>query len=217
MLGEDPLLAELVRAVPGRRSPGAADGTELALRAILGQGITVAAARTLAGRLVATHGVPLAAPSGGLSHLFPDADVVAAAEPATLPGPPVRRDALRGVAGELAGGRLRLDPGVDRDEAVRRLRGIRGVGPWTAAYVAMRALGDPDVLLPGDVALRRAYGERGGLVEPGVQADPRALAARAERWRPWRSYAVHHLWASLADLPSARAHRPRVTDEGGSR
>jgi AraC family transcriptional regulator of adaptative response / DNA-3-methyladenine glycosylase II len=93
---------------------------------------------------------------------------------------------------------------------------IRGVGPWTAAYVAMRALGDPDVLLPGDVALRRAFAERRGLVDRADRGGPRALADRAERWRPWRSYAVHHLWASLADLP-ARRPRPAAPRPGGSR
>lgn len=216
-LREDPLLAGLVGAVPGRRSPGAVDGTELALRAILGQGITVATARTLAGRLVVAHGTPLAVPSGGVTHLFPGADAVAAADLAALPVPAVRREALRGVAGALAGDRLRLDPGVDRDEAVRRLRGIRGVGPWTAAYIAMRALGDPDVLLPGDVALRRAFAERSASIGSESPVDATALAARAERWRPWRSYAVHHLWASLADLPRSRSRTRPAPEPGGSR
>ncbi len=216
-LGEDPLLADLVRVVPGRRSPGAADGAELALRAVLGQGITVAAARSLAGRLVAAHGLPLPAPAGGVTHLFPCVAAIAAADPAALPGPPVRREALRGVARALADDGLRLDPGAERDEAVRRLRALRGVGPWTASYVAMRALGDPDVLLPGDVALRRAFTARAAFLEPGVTATPRALAARAERWRPWRSYAVHHLWASLADLPARRRPAPGAIEQGGSR
>ena len=216
-LGVDPFLAGLVAAVPGRRSPGAADGSELAMRAILGQGVTIAAARTLAGRLVAAHGTRLAMPSGGVSHLFPGAEVVADADPAALPGPPVRREALRGVAGALAEGRLRLDPGVDREEAVRRLRGIRGVGPWTAAYIAMRALGDPDVLLPGDVALRRVFAERGASMERESPPGAEALAARAERWRPWRSYAVHHLWASLAALPARRPGTSSPPEPGGSR
>jgi AraC family transcriptional regulator of adaptative response / DNA-3-methyladenine glycosylase II len=194
-LGADPLLADLVAAVPGRRSPGAADGAEVAVRAVLGQGITVAAARTLAARLVAAHGTALAAGSGGVTHLFPTAADLAALDPATLPGPAPRRDALHGIVGAIARGDLALDAGADRAEATRRLLAIRGVGPWTAGYVAMRALGDPDAFPAGDVALRHAIAARGG---PG---DPRGIAALAARWRPWRAYAVHHFWASLGAPP----------------
>lgn len=207
----DPLLADLVLAEPGRRSPGAVDGAELAVRAVLGQGITVAAARTLAGRLVATHGTALAAPSGGVTHLFPSAADLAAADPAALPGPAPRRAAITGLARALADDDLRLDPGADRGDANRRLRGIRGIGPWTAAYVAMRALGDPDALLAGDVAVRHALAARGGPTEPG------AIAARAERWRPWRSYATHHLWAAPGASPPRRRHLRPAEPEGASR
>ncbi len=207
-LGTDALLADLVRAVPGRRSPGAVDGGELAARAVLGQGITVAAARTLAGRLVEAHGTPLAAPRGGVTHLFPAAADLAAVDPARLPGPAARRAALHGVAAALATGELALDAGADRIEAARRLLAIRGIGPWTAAYVAMRAIADPDVWLPGDVALRHAVTRRGG---PG---DPRGMAALAGRWRPWRSYAVQHLWASLDTAPAVPPHS---NDEGDPR
>ncbi len=212
-LRPDPILADLVEAVPGRRSPGAADGAELAVRAVLGQGITVAAARTLAARLVAARGTPLAVPVGGVTHLFPAAADLAAVDPTTLPGPAPRRAALHGVAQALATGDLRLDAGAHRGEAARRLRAIRGIGPWTAAYVTMRALGDPDVFLPGDVALRRATTRRGG------PADPRGVTAMAARWRPWRSYAVHHLWASLAAArpAAARPDQAQPTDEGDSR
>ncbi len=194
-LGGEPFLADLVRSTPGRRSPGAADAAELAVRAVLGQGITVAAARTLAGRLVEAHGIPLATPRGAVTRLFPAATDLAALDPASLPGPAVRRSALRGVVEALATGALDLDAGADRAEAVRRLRAIRGIGPWTAAYIAMRALADPDVLLPGDVALRHAITRRGG---PG---DARGMVELAAPWRPWRSYAVHHLWASLDAAP----------------
>jgi len=207
-LGRDPLLADLVRAVPGRRSPGAVDGAELAVRAVLGQGITVAAARTLAARLVAAHGTPLAAPRGGITHLFPAPAGLAAVDPATLPGPATRRAALHGLAEALAAGDLRLDTGADRMDAARRLRAIRGIGPWTVAYVAMRAHADPDVFLPGDVALRHAVTRRGA---PG---DPRAMAALAARWRPWRSYAVHHLWASLGAPPDESSPRNHDGDSG---
>ncbi len=214
VLGGDPILRDLVAATPGRRSPGAVDGAELAVRAVLGQGITVAGARTLAARLVAARGTPLAAPSGGVTHLFPAATDLAAADPGEHPGPAARRAALHGVALALATHELDLDAGADRIEATRRLRAIRGIGPWTAAYVAMRALADPDVLLPGDVALHRAAVGRGG---PG---DARGLAALAARWRPWRSYAVHHLWASLDAAPAGSSHpadRSRPIDEGASR
>jgi len=200
-LGGQALLADLVQAVPGRRSPGAADAAELAVRAVLGQGITVAAARTHAARLVRAHGTPLAAPQGGVTHLFPAAADLAALDPAILPGPEARRAALHDVSEALATGALNLEAGADRDEAARGLRAIRGIGPWTTAYVAMRTLADPDVFLPGDVALRRAVTRRGG---PG---DARGLAILAETWRPWRSYAVHHLWASL-DAPPGPPARP---------
>ncbi len=207
VLAEDSLLADLVRAVPGRRSPGSVDGTELAVRAILGQGITVAAARTLAARLVARHGTPLVAPLGRVTHLFPGADEMAAIDPGAMPGPAARRAALHQVATALADGSLVLDGGVDRGDAERRLLAMRGIGPWTAGYVAMRALADPDAFLPDDVALRTAAARLGG------PADARALAARAGRWSPWRSYAVHHLWASLDGPP---AHLQPVPSEGAT-
>lgn len=207
-LGPDALLGDLVRAVPGRRSPGAVDGAELAVRAVLGQGITVAAARTLAARLVEAHGTPLPTPHGGVTHLFPAAVDLAAVDPASLPGPAVRRAALHDAVEALATDELTLDAGADRIEAARRLEAIRGIGPWTAAYVTMRALADPDVFLPGDVALRHAVTRRGG---PG---DSRGMAVLATRWRPWRSYAVHHLWASLDAAPAAPSH---PNDEGDPR
>jgi len=207
-LGGDAFLADLVRAAPGRRSPGAVDGGELAVRAVLGQAITVAAARTLAARLVEAHGTPLALPSGGITHLFPTAGSLAAVDPESLPGPAARRAALHGLAEALATGEVVLDAGADRIEAARRLHAIRGIGPWTAAYVAMRALADPDAFLPDDVALRHAVTRRGG---PG---DPGGMAALAARWRPWRSYAVHHLWASLDAAP---AGQPLMNDDGDPR
>ena len=171
----------------------------------------MAAARTLAARLVAAHGTPLAAANGGITHLFPGARDIAAADPARLPGPGTRQGALRDVADAIARGDLDLDAGADRIEAGRRLHAIRGIGPWTAGYIAMRALADPDAFLPGDVALRHAITRRGG---PG---DPRGMAATAARWRPWRSYAVHHLWASLGAAPIEQTHQTHPTHDGGSR
>lgn len=186
-LGSDPALAPLVAARPGLRSPGHPDGTELLTRAILGQQVTVRGARTLATRLVASVGEPLsaalAAVSAGVTHLFPSASAIAAVDRGALAMPRARAAALAGAAAALDRGDLVLDAGADRDAARRALLGLPGIGPWTAGYVAMRALGDPDVFLPTDAGVRHAM---------------RALGhPSADRWRPWSSYAVHHLWASL--------------------
>jgi AraC family transcriptional regulator of adaptative response / DNA-3-methyladenine glycosylase II len=201
-LGADPLLGPLVRAEPGLRVPGHVDGAELAVRAVLGQQVSVAAARTLAGRLVAAAGDPLAVPDGGLTHRFPTAAAVAATDPATLAIPRARASALVGLARALADGTVALDAGVDRDAAERSLTALPGIGPWTASYIRMRALGDPDAFLVGDLGVRRAL-ER--LGHPG---DERAVAALAERWRPWRAYAALHLWRSLDPTPTETAPRP---------
>jgi AraC family transcriptional regulator, regulatory protein of adaptative response / DNA-3-methyladenine glycosylase II len=186
VLEADPLLAPLVRRRPGVRVPGAADGFEVAVRAIVGQQVSVAGARTVLGRLVARFGEPLAAPQGTLTHRFPAPEALAELDPGTLPFPRARGLALRELARLAAAGELRLEPGPGAREALKVLASIPGVGPWTTSYVAMRALGDPDVFLAGDVGVRNA------LERLGPTADP-------ERWRPWRSYAVIHLWRSLDD------------------
>jgi AraC family transcriptional regulator of adaptative response / DNA-3-methyladenine glycosylase II len=207
-LGADPVLAPLVAAAPGTRVPGHVDGAELAVRAVLGQQVSVAGARTLAGRLVAAHGAPLPVPDGGLTSRFPTAEAVASADPATFGIPRRRGQALVGLAAAIADGTVRLDPGVDRDAAEQSLLRLPGIGPWTASYIRMRALGDPDALLVGDLGVRHA------LERLGRAGDPRSLATSAERWRPWRAYAAIHLWQSL-DRPSeattapARPARPR--------
>lgn len=190
VLGADPMLAPLVRRTPGRRVPGAVDAAEIAVRAVLGQQVTVAGARTIAGRLAARYGEPLRAPLGTVTRLFPSPDALAAADPADLPMPAARRRAVLALAAALAMGDLTLHPGADRDEAERAMLAIPGIGPWTAAYVRMRALGDPDAFLPTDLGVVRSMRARGG------PADPRAVAARAEAWRPWRAYAVLHLWGA---------------------
>jgi AraC family transcriptional regulator, regulatory protein of adaptative response / DNA-3-methyladenine glycosylase II len=188
-LGEDPLLGPLVRAHPGLRVPGCVDGFELAVRAIVGQQVSVAGARTVLGRLAELHGerAPAAdrepAP-GGLARLFPTPEALAAADPTSFPFPRRRASALVELAQRTAAGELVLDAGADPDEARELLTRIPGVGPWTAGYVAMRALGDPDVFLPGDVGIRHA------LARLDEAPDDRA-------WRPWRSYAVMYLWRSL--------------------
>lgn len=191
VLAEDGVLGTLVRRSPGLRVPGSVDGVELAVRAVLGQQVSVTGARTIAGRIVAALGdaLPeaLADSDAGLTHLFPEPAVVAKAGEA-LPLPTARREALRGLAGALSEDALSLDIGSDREEAVRKLLELPGIGPWTASYVAMRALGDPDVFLPTDLGVRSA------ISQLGQTGDATALA---QRCRPWRSYAVQHLWASL--------------------
>lgn len=195
LLGEDEILGPLVRRSPGVRVPGCVDGAELAARAVLGQQVSVAGARALSGRLVASHGrelpEPLAEHAGGLTHLFPGPDDIADADALGLPSS--RREALRSVARALAEGDVVLDPGADREEATKRLASIRGVGAWTVSYVAMRALGDPDAFPRTDLGVRRALGRL------GYAEDPASVAAIAVRWRPWRAYAVQHLWASLGE------------------
>ncbi|MEV5508353.1 DNA-3-methyladenine glycosylase 2 family protein [Streptomyces orinoci] len=181
-LAADPRLGPAVTARPGIRSPGAADGEELAVRAVLGQQISVPAAARLAAVLVAAYGKPLPAPDGTLTHLFPDAATLAGAPLDELGMPDSRRRTLRTLAAALADGTVRLDPGADRDDTERALLALPGLGPWTAGYIRMRALGDPDVFLPSDAGVRH------GLAALGAGPDA------AEGWRPWRSYALHHLW-----------------------
>jgi AraC family transcriptional regulator of adaptative response / DNA-3-methyladenine glycosylase II len=202
-LGGDPLLAPLVSERPGLRVPGHVDGPELALRAVLGQQVSVAGARTVAAQLVARYGKPLTAPSGPLTHTFPSPATMAALDPTVLPLPAGRARALVGLATAIAEGDIVLDDSAERDAVVAQLVGLPGVGPWTARYVAMRGLGDPDVFLDADLGVRRSLSALGGPDEP------RAAAARATDWSPWRSYATVHLWARPS-LGPARRSRPRT-------
>jgi AraC family transcriptional regulator of adaptative response / DNA-3-methyladenine glycosylase II len=198
-LGPDPLLGPLVRAAPGRRVPGHVDGHELAVRAVLGQQVSLGGAATLAGRLVAAHGEPLARPLGTVTHLFPAAAALAAIDPATLAMPAARRRALIALSIALATGALTLDAGADREAARRGLLALPGIGPWTAGYVAMRALRDPDAFLAGDLGVRH------GLERLGADGRPAAAQRLSERWRPYRAYAVMHLWALPQRWPVAAA------------
>jgi AraC family transcriptional regulator of adaptative response / DNA-3-methyladenine glycosylase II len=206
-LGADPVLAPLVASRPGLRSPGSVDGAELLVRAILGQQVSVAGARTVASRLAAAidDHVPLtdddtepAAPR----LLFPSAAALADIDPELLPMPMARRRALLGACHAVADGEIVIDPGVDRDDLRAQLLRLPGIGPWTAQYVSMRALGDPDVFMPTDLGVRHA------LVALGHDGSPSAAAALAVRWSPWRSYALHHLWVSLS--AGSAASRPPV-------
>ncbi|MDA8344856.1 MAG: helix-turn-helix domain-containing protein [Thermaerobacter sp.] len=209
VLGEDPLLAPLVRRRPGLRALGHVDADELAIRAVLGQQVSVVAARTLAGRLSARYGTPLAQASGSLTHAFPTAAALSAADPADLPMPRTRQRALLALAAALAQGEIRLDPGADRDGVSSQLLALPGIGVWTVAYVRMRALGDPDAFLPTDLGVRHA------LERLGAPNDEKSALRLAERWRPWRSYALQHLWASLGDLPASapKAAAPKQNRE----
>jgi len=203
VLGNDELLAPLVAAAPGRRAPGAVDGSELAVRAVLGQQVSVAGARTHAARLVADCGERLAAPDGALTSLFPSPEAIATLDPAKLAMPDSRKRALRGLCTALASGALTIDPGADRLALESNLLALPGIGPWTVAYIELRALGDPDAFMPSDLGVRRA------LEHLGVAGDPVSATRLAERWRPWRSYALAHLWASLSWISSSLIH-PRT-------
>ncbi|EGX55646.1 ADA-like regulatory protein [Streptomyces zinciresistens K42] len=186
----DPLLAPLVDKAPGRRVPRTADEAEFAVRAVLGQQVSTAAARTHAARLVAAHGEPVEDPGGGLTHLFPTPAALASLDPQTLAMPRTRRTTFTTLVGRLADGSLRLGPDSDWPETRARLLALPGFGPWTADVIAMRALGDPDAFLPTDLGIRRAARDL------GLPSTPAALTARAAAWRPWRAYAVQYLWAT---------------------
>ncbi|MDX3537000.1 AlkA N-terminal domain-containing protein [Streptomyces sp. MB09-01] len=191
-LRSDPLLAPLVDKAPGRRVPRTVDAQEFAVRAVLGQQVSTAAARTHAARLVTAHGERVEDPLGGLTHLFPSPQALAALDPESLALPRSRRTTLTTLVSELADGSLPLGFDSDWDEARAQLSALPGFGPWTTEIIAMRALGDPDAFLPSDLGVRRAAQ---GL---GLPAGPAALTARAAAWRPWRAYAVQYLWATDA-------------------
>ncbi|MER5362862.1 AlkA N-terminal domain-containing protein [Streptomyces sp. NPDC002785] len=187
-LRADPLLAPLVDKAQGRRVPRTVDGAEFAVRAVLGQQVSTAAARTHAARLVTAHGLPVDDPEGGLTHLFPTPAALAALDPEQLALPRSRRTTLTTLVGALADGTLRLGTDTDWEKARAELTALPGFGPWTVEVIAMRALGDPDAFLPTDLGIRRA------AEQLGLPSTPAALTARAVVWQPWRAYAVQYLW-----------------------
>jgi AraC family transcriptional regulator, regulatory protein of adaptative response / DNA-3-methyladenine glycosylase II len=193
VLSRDRHLRPIVKRRRGLRAPGAVDGTELAVQAVLGQQVSLAAARRLAWRLVTAHGERNRITHPTLTHLFPTAEAIVDGDLSGLGLPASRQTTLRGLAREIVRGRFTLDPGADRAEVYRGLLAVPGVGAWTAGYIVMRALSDPDTFLPGDLGVKRATRRL------GLEQNARAIAAHATAWRPWRSYATHHLWASLAD------------------
>ena len=189
-LRTDAVLAPLVDKAPGRRVPRTVDEAEFAVRAVLGQQVSTAAARTHAARLVTAHGEPVDDPEGGLTHLFPSAEALAAVDPESLAMPRTRRTTFTTLVGQLADGTLHLGVESDWTETRAQLLSLPGFGPWTADVIAMRALGDPDAFLPTDLGIRRA------AQELGLPSTPAAITARAAAWRPWRAYAVQYLWAT---------------------
>jgi AraC family transcriptional regulator of adaptative response / DNA-3-methyladenine glycosylase II len=195
-LCSDPAMVGLAQATPGRRAPASVDPYETAVRAVVGQQVSVAGARTVAARIVEAAGRRLAAPVGDLTHLFPcPSDLADAPDPA-FSMPAARRDTIKRVAAAVADGNLELHVGVEAAAAHRQLLALRGIGPWTADYVVMRGLGHPDTFLTNDLGVRHAL-DRLGLNPPD-----------SNRWAPWRSYAVHHLWASLATTAPPEPARP---------
>lgn len=197
VLAADPLLAAARKAYPGIRPPGAVDGAEILVRAIVGQQISVAAARTGLGRLTSRVGERCAVAETGIELLFPSAAAIAALSPEAIAGPRRRAQAVVGACATLASGELDLSHGRPTAELTRDLLALPGVGSWTAEYVALR-LGEPDVLLTGDLVLRQ------GAAALGLPPQPKELAEHGKRWSPFRSHAGMLLWASAPGAPPPR-------------
>ncbi len=187
-LSSDPQLAPLVARLPGIRVPGTFDGFELVVRAIFGQQVSVAGARTSLGRLVARAGTPLERPDGAITHLFPTAEQVAELPPEAFGMPRARAETIRHVAGLVASDSLDLS---DREAALATLADVAGIGRWTLDYVAMRGFRDPDAFPATDLGIRR------GFESLGLPPTTKDILEHAERWRPFRAYAVMHLWTAL--------------------
>jgi AraC family transcriptional regulator of adaptative response / DNA-3-methyladenine glycosylase II len=196
VLSRDRALAPLIAARPGLRTPGCWSGFEVAVRAILGQQISVPAAIRLAGRLAAELGPALSEPVAGLARAFPGPEHFTAEATAGLPMPRARSAAIAGLAAAAGADPRLFTPRGDLDEAVAQLKALPGVGEWTAQYIAMRALRESDAFLAADIGLQRSLAALEGTERPSAKA----LLARAEAWRPWRAYAALHLWmAETAD------------------
>ncbi len=192
VLARDPELVPDLGRHPGLRVPGHPEGFELAIRAVLGQQVSLASARTATERLVDELGAPMGDPGGSLTRLFPTAEAIASAGPDRIRGPRARARTLVALAERTLSGVVVLDGSADRTEAVAALTAVPGIGPWTAGYIAMRGLGDPDVVLDGDVGLHSALGLRGRPARD-------ELRRHAPGWRPWGSYGCLHLWQRVLD------------------
>lgn len=216
-LGADSLLAAPLRAYPGLRAPGAWDGFELAVRAILGQQVSVKGASTLAGRLARRFGRPIERPGEeDLTHLFPRASVLARSDLTQIGIPLSRSKTIRGLARAYESGEIDFQTSGDPAEFISRMTRLPGIGDWTAQYVAMRALDEPDAFPAGDLGLLKAASR------PGRPMTPKRLEARSQRWRPWRAYAAVALWSSLAKAPARKQKKSpsrskRLKNPGGSR
>jgi len=190
-LGSDAALAPVIAKAPGQRIPGTVDEAELAVRAVLGQQVSMKAACTHASRLVTAYGEPVHDANGALTHTFPSIDQLGDIDPVHLAVPKARRRTVTALVDGLADGSVVLNAGCDWEAARRQLLTVPGIGPWTAEVIAMRGLGDPDAFPASDLGLRLA------AEQLGLPRDHRALGARSRRWRPWRSYATQHLWTTL--------------------
>jgi AraC family transcriptional regulator, regulatory protein of adaptative response / DNA-3-methyladenine glycosylase II len=189
-LSTDPHLSPLVAIAPGRRVPRTVDPNEYAIRAVLGQQVSTAAARTHASRLVFAHGDPIEDTEGGLTHVFPEASQLVDIDSDALAMPNSRKRTLLMLVNALASGEVCLDPGTDWNVAREQLTALPGIGPWTTEAIAMRALGDPDAFLATDLGVIKA------AAHLGLPSKPTALQEASKAWRPWRAYAVQHLWAT---------------------
>jgi AraC family transcriptional regulator of adaptative response / DNA-3-methyladenine glycosylase II len=190
-LGSDATLGVLIAKAPGQRIPRTVDESELAVRVVIGQQVSMKAARTLTGRIVAIHGERISDAAGGLTHVFPSVAQLAQLDPTHLAMPSSRQRSVIGLVRALADGSVELNPGCDWNNAREQLLALPGVGPWTAEVVAMRGLGDPDAFPASDGGIRLA------AKQIGLPTATRALTEHGARWRPWRSYVTQHLWASL--------------------
>ena len=190
-LGADPDLSALVAKGPGQRIPRTVDEQELAVRVVLGQQVSVKAARTHAGRIASAYGQPVADPNGGLTHVFPAVEHLAELDPVHLAFPKSRQRSLTALINALSGGDVVLDAGCDWNRAREQIRALPGIGPWTAEVIAMRGLGDPDAFPATDLGVRLA------AEQLGLPTDRRPLTEYSSRWRPWRSYVTQHLWSAL--------------------
>lgn len=190
-LGADADLRGTVETAGGQRIPGTVDPHELAVRAVLGQQVSTAAARTHTRRLVEAYGSTVGDPAGDLTHVFPSVDQLAEIDPTHLAVPAARRHTVAALVAAIGDGEVRLDPGADWQEARAQLSRVPGVGPWTAEIIAMRGLGDPDAFPASDLGVQRAAGRL------GLPTGAAALRTRSSRWRPWRSYATQYLWSVL--------------------
>jgi AraC family transcriptional regulator, regulatory protein of adaptative response / DNA-3-methyladenine glycosylase II len=200
-LSRDQFLAPLLAQRPGLRLPGAWDGFEMAVRAVIGQQITIAGARNLLGKLVAGYGANIPGARAGLTHVFPTPDLLIGKDLAALGMPRARALTISNLAQAALVDPSLFERGADLEEAVTKLCSVRGIGNWTAQYIAIRALREPDAFPASDIGLLRA------LAENGLRPTPQAVTARAEAWRPWRAYAAQHLWTHDVALSPARQER----------